>query len=169
MTLITNKRVYHFELHGKEATDINDPEMVFNVKFVYPEEGTAGIGAGIGGNGGIALPDLSNPEKYNFNYTMSGPDAMAPVKVFDDGEFTYMEFRDKNAEVPAIFLVDSQAKESVVNFRVAGKYIVIERVASRFTLRNGPDIVCIFNETLPLDLADSVKKKKPSEKVTLRK
>ena len=32
--------------------------------------------------------------KYNFNYTFSGPDEIAPVKVFDDGEFTYFEFRN---------------------------------------------------------------------------
>lgn len=146
MTLITNKRVYHFELHAKDAVDINDPEMVFNVKFVYPETGFAGVATASGSKSTAGMPDLTHPEKYNFNYTLSGSHFISPIKVFDDGEFTYFEFKDKNAEVPAIFLVDSQSKESVVNFRVAGKYIVVERVAERFTLRNGSDIVCIFNE-----------------------
>lgn len=38
MTLITNKRTYFFELYAQETTDIRDPEMVFNVKFLYPDE-----------------------------------------------------------------------------------------------------------------------------------
>ena len=35
-------------------------------------------------------------DKYNFNYTISGDDSIAPIKVFDDGVFTYFEFKDKN-------------------------------------------------------------------------
>ncbi|MBN8828398.1 MAG: P-type conjugative transfer protein VirB9 [Sphingobacteriia bacterium] len=158
MTLITNKRVYHFELHAKEAEDINDPEMVFNVKFIYPDEGfTNNLQNFASSSQG---PDLSHPEKLNFNYTISGVDGISPIKIFDDGEFTYFEFRDKNAEIPAIFLVDSLGKEGLVNYRVAGKYVVVERVASQFTLRNGNDIVCVFNEATPLKLDPNRKKTK---------
>ncbi|AZL15618.1 P-type conjugative transfer protein VirB9 [Rickettsiales endosymbiont of Stachyamoeba lipophora] len=149
MTLITNKRVYHFELHAKDAIDINDPEMIFNVKFIYPDED---FNANIKNYASSSqLPDLDHPEKLNFNYTLSGADSISPIKIFDDGEFTYFEFRDKNAEIPAFFLIDSTGKEALINYRVAGKYIVIERVASQFTLRNGADIVCIFNEVRPID------------------
>ena len=38
MTLITNKRTYFFELYAAETQDIRDPDMVFNVKFIYPDE-----------------------------------------------------------------------------------------------------------------------------------
>lgn len=38
MTLITNKRTYFFELYAEEAQDIRDPDMVFNVRFIYPDE-----------------------------------------------------------------------------------------------------------------------------------
>lgn len=37
MTLITNKRTYFFELYAEEAQDIRDPDMVFNVRFLYPD------------------------------------------------------------------------------------------------------------------------------------
>ena len=37
MTIITNKRIYHFELAAKEAKGINDQDLVFVSKFLYPE------------------------------------------------------------------------------------------------------------------------------------
>ncbi len=145
MTLITNKRVYLFELHARDTDDIDDPEMVFIVRFIYPDDGTQQAFA----NGLDSVPDLDikeHPEKYNFTYTIAGPENTAPIRIFDDGEFTYFQFRDKNAEVPAFFWVDDKGNESLINYRTRGDYIVVERVAGRFTLRHGPDVICVFNE-----------------------
>jgi type IV secretion system protein VirB9 len=125
---------------------MSDDQLVFTVKFVYPDDVNGGDLIRLNNLKGI---DLSEPEKYNFSYQLSGSEIIAPIKVFDDGEFTYFEFRDKNAEVPAFFLVDSEGKEGLINYRVVDKYIVVERVASRFTLRNGADVVCIFNDRMP--------------------
>lgn len=148
MTIISNKRMYQFELHAEEAEDISDPKLVFSVRFLYPDDnGTSGIRQFAGNSG----PDLSQPEKYNFNYTISGSETIAPLKIFDDGEFTYFKFKTKNAEIPAFFLVDSDGKEALVNYHIAGEYIVIERVSGQYTLRNGTDVVCVFNESMPLE------------------
>lgn len=38
MTVISSKRVYHFELMAKEAKGINDKDLIFVAKFVYPDE-----------------------------------------------------------------------------------------------------------------------------------
>ena len=38
MTVITSKRVYHFELMAREAKSIADKNLIFVVKFVYPDE-----------------------------------------------------------------------------------------------------------------------------------
>lgn len=145
MTLITNKHTYLFELHARDTDDIDDPAMTFIVRFIYQDEGDLQSV----GNGLDSVPDLDikeHPEKYNFAYTLSGPEDTAPIRVFDDGEFTYFQFRDKNAEVPAFFWVDDKGNESLINYRTRGDYIVVERVASRFTLRHGPSVVCVFNE-----------------------
>lgn len=145
MTLITNKHIYLFELHAKDTDDINDPNMVFIMRFIYPGESDLQTITHFNDN----APEIDlekNPEKYNTNYTISGPETTAPIKIFDDGEFTYFQFRDKNAEVPAFFWVDAQGNESLINFRTRGDYIVVERVASKFTLRHGIDVVCVFNE-----------------------
>lgn len=147
MTLITNKRTYFFELHAEDAQDISDPDLVFNVKFLYPDENS---------DGGLkkytadsSAPDLSHPEKYNFNYAISGNDEIAPIKVFDDGEFTYLQFHDKNAEMPAIFAVDEELHESMVNSRVSPTtpgLIIVEQVFPKLSARLGKKVVCIFNE-----------------------
>jgi type IV secretion system protein VirB9 len=94
------------------------------------------------------VPDLSRTELFNFNYTVSGDYNITPIKIFDDGQFTYMEFRNKNAILPAVFSVDSNGYESIVNFRIVDKYLAIESISSVFTLRYGADTVCVFNETL---------------------
>jgi type IV secretion system protein VirB9 len=150
MTLITNKRTYLFELHARDTDDINDPEMTFIVRFIYQDVDDIQMG-GKGGIGGgldrVPLLDIAeHPEKYNFNYTISGPEVTAPLRIFDDGEFTYFQFKDKNAEVPAFFWVDDNGNESLINYRTRGDYIVVERVADRYTLRHGQDVVCVFNE-----------------------
>jgi type IV secretion system protein VirB9 len=150
MTLITNKRTYFFELYAEETTDIRDPGMVFNIKFIYPdEEEDDGIRTFASSSGGKSTPDLSHPEKFNFNYSISGHEDIAPIKIFDDGEFTYLQFRDKNKEIPAIFAVDEDLRESMVNFRLDpnnNNLVIIEQVFNKLTLRAGPKISCIFNE-----------------------
>lgn len=151
MTLFTNKRTYLFELHARETDDIADPNMVFVTRFVYPDEDnsltTSSSGAGKGYLDSVPDPDaVETAGKYNTNYTISGSDEVAPLRIFDDGEFTFFQFADKNAEVPAFYWVDDEGNESLINYRTRGDYIVVERVSSRFTLRHGVDIVCVFNE-----------------------
>ncbi len=147
MTVITDKRIYHFELYAKEAKDINDKDLIFVAKFAYPDEKDKNIVE----FPKVAVsdePDMRDLSLYNFNYQYTGESTIAPIKVFDNGEFTYFQFATKNAEIPAIFTVDAQGFESLVNFRSAGSYIIVERVSPQFTLRSGSDIVCVYNMSL---------------------
>jgi type IV secretion system protein VirB9 len=148
MTLITNKRTYFFELYAEETQDIRDPGMVFNVKFLYPDE-TEEDYMQNSSSASDSGPDLNHPEKFNFNYTISGNEEIAPIKIFDDGEFTYLQFREKNNEIPAIFAVDEDLRESMVNFHLDpndNNLVIVEQVFQKLTLRAGKKIVCIFNE-----------------------
>jgi type IV secretion system protein VirB9 len=150
MTVITNKRVYHFELVAKEAKGIADKDLIFVVKFVYPDEKDKNI-VEFAKTPPSDEPDMRELSRYNFNYQYTGEPAIAPLKVFDNGEFTYFQFSKKNAEIPAIFTVDAEGFESLINFRAAGSYIIVERVAPQFTLRSGSDIVCVYNTHLFTD------------------
>lgn len=150
MSVITNKRTYHFELHAEETENIRDKDMIFVLRFVYPDDYTGDYTSYVNED---PVPDLMDPEvlkTLNFNYSMVGNDLVAPIRIFDDGEFTYMEFKDINGDIPAVFWVDSAGEENLINFRKNANYIVIERVTSQFTLRHGPEVVCIFNESRPL-------------------
>lgn len=159
MTVVSDKRTYFFELYAEDAKDIRDEDMMFVARFIYggyasesnenvktftppptPEQANESF-----------KPDLSKPENYNFNYTLSGVEKNAPIKVFDDGEFTYFQFRDKNSELPAFFEIDGEGKEAIVNYRVVGDYVVVEKVTSQYTLRSGSDVICVFNEARPLE------------------
>lgn len=145
MTVITNRRAYLFEMHAEETQDIRDREMVFVMRFTYPQADQSQMDF----TTFEAFPDIEKePEKYNFRYTIRGSSVIEPIRIFDDGQFTYFEFRDKNADIPAFFNVDSSGSEELINFRKRGNYIVVERVSPRFTLRRGPDIMCVYNETM---------------------
>ena len=147
MTVITNKHVYHFDLMAREAKSINDKELIFVVKFVYPDEKDKNI-VQFPKTTPSDEPDLRDLSIYNFGYQYTGEPSIAPIKVFDNGEFTYFQFSKKNAEIPAIFTVDAAGFESLINFRAAGSYIIVERTAPQFTLRNGNEIVCVYNTTM---------------------
>ncbi len=161
-TIITNKRVYHFEFHAEEANGLDDPKLAYEVRFVYASsEGNLSSSSGTSGDVIIPvnqtiIPDLSDAEVakqgLNFNYSVAhsrGSEAIVPLKAFDDGKFTYLQFSGINTDLPSIFLVDYAGYESLINFRVVNDYVIIERVSSVFTLRHGAATVCLFNEQMP--------------------
>lgn len=153
LTVMTDNRTYFFELHAKHARNPFDAGITFFVKFRYPQISSRSTGQGAQMEDSIVqyittqLPDLSKPELFNFNYTVSGNYNITPIKIFDDGKFTYFQFREQNGVLPAIFAVNSDGYESIINFRVLGPYIAVESVNAIFTLRHGSEIVCVFNET----------------------
>lgn len=148
MTIITNKRTYLFELHARETDDIDDKDMVFITRFIYPsgDEGGGGHGQTVSNYLDSVPSPESDPGKYNLKYSISGTDAIAPIRIFDDGQFTYFQFRNKNADIPGFFMTDDKGNEALINYRTRGDYIVVERVSKKFTLRHGNEIVCVFND-----------------------
>ena len=147
MTVITNKRIYHFELAAKEAKGINDQDLIFTAKFYYPEDVDKNI-LEFGKAEKSDEPDLRKPDLYNFDYQYVGDNNITPIKVFDDGTFTYFQFSQKIGEVPAIFSVDGSGFEALVNFRSTANYIVVEQISAQFTLRSGSEVVCVYNVRL---------------------
>lgn len=136
MTVITDKRTYYFVLNSTHAAT----GMTFLVRFRYPgrQKWTADTTPDI--------PDVATLAKVNMDYGMYGDKrAIALRRAFDDGQFTYFMF-DKDADVPAIYVVGEDGGESIVNTRREGLYLVVERVAERFTLRNGKNYLCVKNQ-----------------------
>lgn len=164
LTVMTNEREYFFELHAREANGPFDRDISFFVKFRYPYVAKNLGNSRLNAENSIVqytttkLPDLTKPEQYNFNYTVSGDYLITPIKIFDDGRFTYMEFREKNGVLPAIFSVGSEGTESIINFRILGNFVAIESLFPVFTLRYGSETVCVFNENM-IEITKAYKEK----------
>lgn len=150
MTVITNKRTYQFDLWSRNPEEGADEELIYVVRFYYPDVDMDGPRPVVDTRRfipNVAVEKGAAPG-YNFNYTYTGPDAVAPVKLFDDGKDTYFSFSNNNAILPHIFLLDEEGKESQLSYRRKGEFIVVDGIKKRFILRLGQDMVCIFNESL---------------------
>lgn len=85
-----------------------------------------------------AEPDLA---RLNLAYRIKGPRvAWRPLRVFDDGRRTYVEFGPAVAlgDLPPLFVAGPDGKTAeLVNYRVAGRRIVVDRLLDRAELRLG--------------------------------
>jgi type IV secretion system protein VirB9 len=148
ITIVTNKHSYYFHVTSNKTLHQTPKLQTYAIKFIYPEEVLAEAKSRAQA-AKRAQQEVINPLKnhsmYNWNYRFSGSTQLTPVHVFDDGTFTYFELA-KNQAVPAVFAVDdAQGKESTVNIRRDGKYLIVQRIAPQFTLRNGGIVTSVFN------------------------
>ena len=125
MTIITNKRVYHLELQSKLLSYTVDEELVYVVRFFYPEENFDMNRPQIISEIDSDIPEI---EPFNFNYTLTGPDALAPVKIFDDGINTFFRFRSGFNEVPSFAAVKMDGSKSYLKARLKGDYFVLNDI-----------------------------------------
>jgi type IV secretion system protein VirB9 len=91
----------------------------------------------------------AKPEVRNADYSLAeGADSadIVPSLVFDDGRFTYFRFSG-NRDVPAVFHVLPDGRETVVNARMEDDLLVADRVSRHLMLRSGSAVVGIWNES----------------------
>jgi type IV secretion system protein VirB9 len=88
--------------------------------------------------------DIKNGN-YSKQVLPQGADA-DPTAVFDDGRFTYFEFAGRR-EIPAIFAHGSDDEPTRVNWHMQPPYVVVQRLARRFTLRLGGAVVGVWNDS----------------------
>ena len=156
MTVVTSKRIYSFMMFANQAVSYQGRDLTFHVKFTYPDEQVQVIlyenaqkeAAAQRKEAQILSKSSVSPEDWNFSYQYDGSEAIRPQRVFDDGQFTYFKF-PSITNTPAIFSVDTEGNEALINYNVKGEYIVVERIGSQFTLRDGSLATCIFNMALP--------------------
>jgi type IV secretion system protein VirB9 len=163
MVVVTTKYTYNFDLDAAEPKEVEAKEgetkeapvaQTYLVKFRYAEAtgvvNTAAASApktpATPASARELLSAARKPSDFNFDYRLKGDKEVMPTFVFDDGQFTYFQFADKrNQALPAIFLVDKDGNESVVNYRMEGEYMVVERLGRTFTLRGGESVACVSN------------------------
>jgi len=135
LVINTDRRTYHIELRA------NPDIYMASVSWSYPadelialrrEEEQAARAAPA--TEGFTL------EALNFDYRISGdkPD-WRPLRVFDDGQRTLVEFPPDIAqgEMPPFFVVGAGGAAELVNYRVAGRYLIVDRLFHKAELRLG--------------------------------
>lgn len=111
MTVITDVRVYNFELSSAYAPGADTP---FTVRFVHP------------GASAVSTNDAVSPLSVG-RYRISGARLVRPIAVSDDGVRTYIEWRDQQA-IPAVFAIDDAGDELLVEGRIRNGLYVIDAV-----------------------------------------
>jgi type IV secretion system protein VirB9 len=153
MTVITSRRVYNFELSAHWSQNGAHPhpnDMLFQVNFRYPDEIAARQEREAEAQRLQArLNQSDNPVPANWNYWAKGSEEVTPSKAFDNNQFTFLTF-DNNAEMPAIYVVNPDGSESLVNTHIDPENpdtIVVHKVARQLVMRKGNSVACIFNES----------------------
>lgn len=147
MTVITNIRRYNFQLTVTRTPTRATP---FSVRFLYAPPVVAYI---------APPPPPPPPAERNAAYSWDGSTHALPVKVFDDGQDTYFTFR-VSEDLPAIFAIEADGGEAVVNTREYQGYLVVDRIARGFVLRRGKDVTRIYNDGFRVEEASMLRQRK---------
>lgn len=143
LNVVTDKRIYSFLLRSNTRPPSG---QIYAVRFRFPDdEASAKLLAEAKQR--AANPNLKdlNIANANSDYGYKGSSVNKPVAVFDDGTKTWFRFE---GETPAIYIVDADRNESLINFRTEGPYVIVDKVSPQWTLRNGQESTCIFNRRL---------------------
>jgi len=135
LVITTDRRTYHLELQSTAET------AMMGIAWTYPQDELIALrrreaeeraAAPIASQ--LALEDL------DFNYEISGDKPWwRPLRAFDDGYKTYIEFAPSIArgDAPPLFVIGETGEAELVNYRVAGRYYIVDRLFGAAELRLG--------------------------------
>ena len=165
MTVISDRRTYLFDLvAGQRANPL------YVLRFTYPDAPKAA--AGPKPADASAQPVLTetealaaagkvqdatiDPARLNFAWAAKGKAALLPVRVYDDGQSTFLSWAAK-APIPAMQVRSDAGIEGPVNFAVRDDVVVIDGVPDLIVLRSGNDLATLKRNAPPakLDLPEA--------------
>ena len=167
VTIVTNKHTYNFELDAHDNHSRKAKDLTFDLYFRYPQEELAQTRNLLKQKERLESSVIIKGENFdvnniNWQYTRNGSEELAPIRVFDDGKFTFFQF-DETKQVPAIFIVKEDKSESLANYHKDGNYYVVERIAGQFALRDTGVVTCIYNDNWETKVESEVPEQSKSE------
>jgi type IV secretion system protein VirB9 len=120
MTVVTSVRIYLFELTPLFGAS---SDMAYTVRFSYPDAG-----------GGDAAQQAEAEQVSEGRYRVSGARALRPSRISDDGRHTYVEW-PRDRAIPAVYAIDAQGRETLVNGMMRDDIFVIDSIAQRLVFR----------------------------------
>jgi type IV secretion system protein TrbG len=135
LVITTDRRTYHVAL-----TSTAGPAMAA-LSWSYPQDALLAIQrAQQAAEAAAPVAAGLEIEKLNFAYEISGDRPnWRPLRAFDDGRQTFIEFPPSLGvgEAPPLFLVDRKGEAQLVNYRLRGRYYVVDRLFDAAELRLG--------------------------------
>lgn len=133
LVILTDRHTYHLELVSTDHT------AMAAVSWSYPADNLITLTARA-----AAAPIASGVVlgRLDFDYAISGDDPpWRPLRAFDDGRHVYIEFPKDFAasEAPPLFVVGEGGESDLVNYRVKGRYYIVDRLFRAAELRLGKD------------------------------
>jgi type IV secretion system protein VirB9 len=144
LTVLTNRRTYLFDYEaGSRPPDPSGADVLYALRFEYP---AALVSAASQQRRRVAtdLAAARRARPRNYDYWYCGDPSLKPIAAWDDGVQTTLVFGAR-AELPAVFALNGDGSESLVNFDVQGGRLVIQRVARRLIVRRGKLAGCIVD------------------------
>ncbi|WP_374864600.1 P-type conjugative transfer protein VirB9 [Brucella cytisi] len=146
-------RSYQMELAARDGTVEVGQNTYFYLKFRYPADeadarrqqaaARARAAKAREADDVLALHEAYGPR--NWRYSAQGAQSLEPQSVYDNGKITTFAFVG-NQEMPAIYIENPDGSESLVSKSVEGNLVMVHAISSKFILRRGKDVLCVFNE-----------------------
>ena len=135
LVITTDRRSYHIAL-----TSVSKTAMAA-LSWTYPQDALIALKR-VTADAQAAQPVAAgiDVDQLHFNYAVSGDKpAWRPLRAFDDGRQTFIEFPAALAvgEAPPLFLLDRKGEAQLVNYRVKGRFYVVDRIFDIAELRLG--------------------------------
>lgn len=135
LVITTDRRAYHLQLDSTPAT------AMAALSWTYPLDEMIAIRRQQA-SAEAARPIASGlaVERLDFGYVVTGDrPAWRPLRAFDDGRQTFVEFPASVGvgEAPPLFVIGDRGDAQLVNYRMTGRFYVIDRLFDTAELRLG--------------------------------
>lgn len=137
LVINTDRRTYHLELRSTERT------YMASVSWQYPQDELIALRRQNVAAEAAAPVDVGlDLSRLNFRYAIEGDAApWRPLRAFDDGRKVYVEFPRgiSQGEMPPLFIIGAAGDSQLVNYRVRGNHMIVDRLFAAAELRFGAD------------------------------
>jgi type IV secretion system protein VirB9 len=139
LLITTDRRAYYLRLLSKPE------DYVARVAFSYPSDGSARKKWEMSSprpkpdapKDAIAELPRNAVESLCFDYRIKGKaDALKPIRVFDDGQKTFIQIRHETQtrQAPVLVVLGRDGKQEMVNYRLKGDMYIVDRLFERAEL-----------------------------------
>jgi type IV secretion system protein VirB9 len=135
LVINTDRRTYHLELRSADKT------YMASVSWAYPQDQLIALRRQ-NAAADEAAPIASGVDigALNFRYRIEGDDpAWRPLRAFDDGRQVFIEFPSGTGqgEMPPLWVIGAEGGAELVNYRVRGNHMIVDRLFAAAELRLG--------------------------------